>query len=172
MQRFVAIGEVVKAIGLRGEVKLYPLLDCYEPLLASRFVVWQDGSEAQVIRYRPAGSCLALSINGINNRNDAEGLVGREIGFYAESYLDPEFPKPSGGLAFRYLGRDVQTTDGQMVGNVEEVRLAGGQLLLIIPGPEKEILIPAVEPILQTNEGLEGTLMIDPPEGLLDVQSS
>ena len=60
------------------------------------------------------------------------------------------------------------------VGTVNEVRFTGGGFLLVIPDPRevgKEILIPAVEPILRSDEGLEGVLVIDPPEGLLDVQS-
>ena len=30
---FVAIGEIVKAVGLKGEIKLYPLLDFHPQLL-------------------------------------------------------------------------------------------------------------------------------------------
>ena len=33
-----------------------------------------------------------------------------------------------------------------------------------------EILIPAVAPILRPADGLDGDLVIDPPEGLLDAQ--
>ena len=56
MDGFVAIGAVVKAVGLRGEVKLYPLIDFWDDLLGSRFTVWDDGSPAPVVRHRPAKS--------------------------------------------------------------------------------------------------------------------
>jgi len=98
-------------------------------------------------------------------------MVGRELGFLRSSYSDDDFPIPRGGLAFRYLGREVKTTDGKSVGIVDEVRLAGGVHLLVIPDGESEILIPAVSPILEMNDSLEGDLIIDPPEGLLDVQA-
>jgi hypothetical protein len=49
------------------------------------------------------------------------------------------------------------------------VRLAGHQFLLVIPVGDGEILVPAVEPILQPDHRLDGALVIDPPEGLLDV---
>jgi hypothetical protein len=49
------------------------------------------------------------------------------------------------------------------------VRLAGGQLLLVVPDDAGEILIPAVAPILRPDDGLEGDLVVDLPEGLLDV---
>jgi len=170
-QAFVSVGQIVKAIGLKGELKLHPFLDYFDELLDSPYVVWQDGSNAGIRRYRQAGSCVAVSVDGVNGRNEAEAMVGRELGFLRSSYSKDDFPIPRAGLAFRYLGREVRTTDGNSVGTVDEVRLAGGVHLLVIGQGEKEILIPAVSPILEMNDNLEGDLIIDPPEGLLDVQS-
>lgn len=169
MDDFVVIGEVVKPIGLKGEVKVYPLLDFYGPLLDSEFLVWQDGSPVRIRGHRLSGQMPVLRLTTSGTRTQAEGLVGRQLGFLRTRYLEPGFPRPSGGLPFRYLGRDVVTTAGQRVGQVDEVRLAGGRFLLVIASGQAEILIPAVEPILQPDEGLEGPLVIDPPEGLLDV---
>ena len=174
MSRFIVIGEVVKAIGLKGESKLFPLLDFHEALLDSPYLVWGDGEPAKIERHRPAGSCEAVKVETVDDRNAAEALVGRELGFMSVSYLEPDFPRPAGGLPFRYLGREVMTVAGSTVGTVEEVRFTGAGFLLVIPDPReagKEILIPAVEPILRPDEGLEGALVIDPPEGLLDVQT-
>ena len=115
-----------------------------------------------------------VKVSGIVGRNAAEALVGRNLGFMSESYLEPDFPRPAGGLPFRYLGRQVTTVDGHEVGTVDEVRFTGSNYLLVIPDARavgREILITADEPSLRSNEGLEGALLIDPPEGLLDVQS-
>ena len=171
MDRFVCIGEVVKAIGLKGEVKLYPMLDYFEPLLDTGFLAWRDGTPVKVNLHRQAGSCVALKCPGVNDRNAAEAIVGRELGFMSTSYLDADFPRPAAGLPFRYLDRQVQTKTGEPVGKVEEVRLGGALYLLVIPVESGEILIPSVEPILEFDDQLEGPLVIDPPEGLLDVQS-
>ena len=59
---------------------------------------------------------------------------------------------------------------GDVVGTVDEVRRIGPQFLLVIPDGAREILIPAVAAILRPDDGLTGPLVIDPPEGLLDVQ--
>ena len=168
---FVSLGELVKPIGLKGELKLYPLLDFFPPVLDSSYVVWEDGSPVEVRKHRPAGSCLGVFIEGIGDRNAAEAAVGRELGFMRESYREPDFPRPAEGLPFRYLGRVVKTVDGDEIGTVSEVRVGGALYLLVVPGTEGEILIPSVEPILRFDDELEGTLVIDPPEGLLDVQS-
>jgi len=171
--RFVPIGEVVKAVGLRGEIKLYPLLDFWPDLLESRFAVWEDGTPARVERHRPAGTCEALTIAGVGDREAAEGLVGRELGFLRDTYLEADFPRPAGGLPFRWVGRPVATAAGEPVGTVTEVRSTGSQYLLVIAGRDggPEVLVPAVPPILAAEDSLEGELVIDPPEGLLDVGS-
>jgi len=173
MDQFIVIGEVVKALGLKGEIKLYPLLDYHEALLDGSYLVWGDGSPVKIDWHRQAGSCEAVKVSEAGNRNAAEALVGRKLGFMRESYLEPDFPRPAGGLPFRYLGRRVATVTGQSVGTVEEVRFTGAGYMLVIPDAREgagEILVPAVVPILQPDDGLEGTLVIDPPEGLLDVQ--
>lgn len=170
-QRFVTIGEIVNVVGLRGELKFYPLLDFHEPLLGSDFLVWSDGQPAPVARHRVmSGGCWGLAVRGIDTRDAAGPLVGRELGFMAGSYLDPAFPKPAGGLPFRWVGRDVVTAGGESVGVVDEVRRIGAQHMLVILEAGGEILIPALAPILRPEDALTGALVIDPPEGLLDVQ--
>ncbi len=165
---FVPVAEVVKAVGLRGEVKLYPLIDFYAPLLASRFLIWQDGAGAALQNVRPAGQCLAVKPAGCDDRDAAEAMVGRQLGFRRRDYLDAEFPRPAAGLPFRYLGRDVRDTAGRVLGEVQEVRRYAAQVLLVIEWEGREVLIPAVPPILQPDDGLDGPLVVDPPEGLFD----
>lgn len=165
---FVPLAEVVKAVGLRGEIKLYPLLDFYEPLLESRFLIWQDGSAAVLDRIRPAGACVAARPSGCNDRDEAEGLVGLQLGFRREDYLDEAFPRPVGGLPFRFLGRTLQDIEGGALGTVQEVRRYAAQIMLVVEYEGREVLIPAVSPILQPDDGLAGALVVDLPEGLLD----
>lgn len=167
---FIRVGEIVKAVGLRGEIKLYPYLDFHLPLLASGYVVWDDGTPVNVQKHRPAGDAVVLKIVGVDHRDQAESQVGRSLGFRRESYLEEAFPRPEGGLPFRYLDRPVETADGEVIGTVEEVRRAGAALMLVVMRDGRELLIPAVEPILVPDAGLEGPLKIDPPEGLFDVQ--
>jgi len=171
--RFVIIGEVVKAIGLKGEVKLYPLLNYHRDLLLSGYLQWRDGTRAEITRHRQAGSCEALKLSGVDDRSGAEAMVGRQLGFRSSSYPAADFPKPDGGLPFRWLGRKVQTTDGETIGIVTEVRVAGAGHMLVLPDPEHpggELMIPAVAPILLPENDLTGVLQVNLPEGLFDVQ--
>jgi ribosomal 30S subunit maturation factor RimM len=165
---FVPVADVVKAVGLRGEVKLYPLLDFHAPLLESPFLIWQDGTAAVLERARPAGTSVAVKPAGCDDRDAAEALVGRQLGFRRGDYLNDAFPRPRAGLPFRFLGRPVQRVDGVVLGPVIEVRRYVEQVLLVVEYAGREVLIPAVWPILQADAGIDGPLVIDPPEGLLD----
>ena len=166
---FVPVAEVVTAVGLAGEVKLYPLIDWHAPLLDSACLEWEAGGGVAVTRHRPAGACTVVRLAGCDDREAAEALVGRRLGFRRERYLAADFPRPADGLPFRWVGREVRLADGRRVGVVDEVRRHGAQFTLVIPGPAGEILVPALPPILRPDPGLEGPLIIDPPEGLLDV---
>lgn len=169
---FVPIADVVKAVGLRGEVKLYPLLDFHAPLLASAYLRWDHGEPVQFEKARPAGSCVAAKPAGSDDRDTAERLVGRQVGFAPADYAAADFPRPQDGLPFRFLGREVRLTDGTVLGTVQEVRRYATQVLLVLEHAGREVMIPAVPPILVQDvapgSGAEQPVVIDPPEGLLD----
>ena len=167
--RFVPVAEVVKAVGLKGEVKLYALLDFHPGLLDGGYLAWEDGGAVRILGHRQTKGGVVVRTDGCGDRDAAEALVGRTLGFRREDYLRADFPRPDGGLPFRYLGREVVTADGEPVGTVDEVRSAGGRFLLVVTAGGGEILVPAVAPILRPDDGLEGELVVDPPEGLLDV---
>lgn len=166
---FVPIAEVVKPVGLKGDVKLYALLDWHEPLLASAYLVWDDGTTARVVRRRDHASGAIVGLAGCEDREAARSLCGRRLGFNRADYLDEGFPRPPAGLPFRYLGREVRLVTGGLVGQVDEVRRYAAQITLVVLREGREVLIPAIAPILKVDVGLEGPLLIDPPEGLLDV---
>ncbi len=166
---FIPVAEVVKAVGLRGEYKLYPLVDFHAELLETRFLRWRDGGPFRPLEYRPDRSCVVVRTQECTTREGAEALVGREIGFDRADYAEADFPRPAGGLPFRYLGRTVQLAGGGTVGRVSEVRRYASQVLLVVARPDgSEVLVPAVAPILQPGDSLDGPLVIDPPPGLIE----
>ncbi len=167
-RQFVPVAEVTRPVGLRGEVKLYPLIDWHADLLASRHLEWEGGEPVRVERARAAGGGIVVAVAGCGDRDAAAALVGRRLGFRRGSYLEPDFPRPPGGLPFRWLDREVVTGNGEPVGRVVEVRRYGPQPTLVVAAAAGEVLIPAVPPILRPDPGLEGPLVVDPPEGLLD----
>ena len=72
------------------------------------------------------------------------------------------------------VGLSVRTVDGTAVGTVADVLHHGQDILVVDPvGPGAEqILIPFVKAIVPEVDVAGGVLVIDPPEGLLNIQDA
>jgi 16S rRNA processing protein RimM len=136
----VIVGEVVGAFGIKGEVKLTPLLDSPQtlakvPCVELRF---PDGTrrERRIERVRvQQGAVLALFEGA--DRTEAEGLRGVQV-FLKKT----EFPPlgPDAWYEWQLLGLTVRTESGKDLGKIKHV--------LYLPGNdvyETEIaMIPAI----------------------------
>ena len=75
------------------------------------------------------------------------------------------------------VGLTVRTVDGTVVGTVADVLHHGQDVLAIDPaadagGRAEQILIPFVKAIVPEVDIAGGVLIIDPPEGLLNLQDA
>ena len=67
------------------------------------------------------------------------------------------------------LGMEVVTVDGDSIGEVTEVYELRPADLLEVMGPEKSILIPYISQVVHSVSVDENRIVLDPPDGLLDV---
>ncbi|STC96735.1 16S rRNA-processing protein RimM [Corynebacterium renale] len=165
----VHIGRVVKSHGIRGEVAIEPTTD--DP--ASRFAVGQvlTGKQAgkqqnlTIKTARPHQGRLLVSFEEIADRTAADSLRGMR--FYAEpveegdGYYDYQLE----GLAV-YLHSDLETKIADVTG---VTHMPNRLLLDITLNDGREAMIPFVEDIVPEVDLDEGFIVIDPPEGLLDL---
>ena len=113
---------------------------------------------------------MVAKFAGCDDRDAAEAMVGRELGFDREDYLAPDFPRPPEGLAVplpRPAGGDHGGRDGGRRWTRCDATRPRCSWSCSASG--REVLIPAVAPILRPDAGLDGPLVIDPPAGLLEV---
>lgn len=167
------MAEVVKAVGLKGAVKLLPAADFLPGVLDSPYLrLLRPGGEPEPLTAtaaRPQGGTVVLESREIATRDAAEAAVGSVVGFLAEDYDRPGFPRPDRPAPFVYLGLQVFTTRGELVGEVEEVNVASAQPLLRVLRPTgEEVLIPAVPPLVVEIDREGNRLVVDPVPGLLD----
>lgn len=62
----------------------------------------------------------------------------------------------------------VETVDGETIGTVREIMRTGGTEVLLIDGPEKELMVPFAESICVEVDIENKRIVVDPPEGLLE----
>jgi 16S rRNA processing protein RimM len=67
------------------------------------------------------------------------------------------------------VGCRVVDVAGAVLGTVREILKAAGNAVLIVDGPRGEILIPAVADFCRHVSVADKTIVVDLPEGLLDL---
>ena len=67
------------------------------------------------------------------------------------------------------VGLEVFDTKGERIGVIVRTWPTPGGELYVVNGPSKEHLIPAVKEIIEKVDFAAGRMIINPPEGLLDL---
>lgn len=135
-------GVVLKAQGIRGEIKVRPLTDAPEDFgSVDRFAV--GGREYAVERIRVDGDFVYLKLKGIDDRNAAEAMAGQEICFpYG---VRPALPEG------RYYIEDIVGCDAyagdRYLGVVSDVLQYGAADIWCIDG-ETSLMVPLAEGVL------------------------
>ena len=70
---------------------------------------------------------------------------------------------------FQLVGCEVVTSDGRAVGTVRAVEGEAGNHRLSVEGADGEVLVPLVAPICVSIDVEARRVVIDPPDGLLEV---
>lgn len=166
----ILIAEVDRVRGLAGEVVVTVHADDPGRMarLAGVFLKEPEGGwrELPVQGVKRLGSRAVLKLGGYDSVEQARGLVGRELFIPASAST----PAPSGRYyAYQLEGLEVRLADGRVVGTVTSVLSQGPQSLLVVEGHDGEVLVPVVPAICRELDEEAGVLVIEPPEGLLEV---
>ena len=171
----LTIGRVVKAHGVTGEVVVEVRSDDPETRFAPGAVLRAKVSDHPerdyvVATVRAHGSRLLVRLEGVGDRDAADALRGSW--FVIDSEDLPPIDEPDTYYDHQLEGLRVRTTDGRDIGTVVEVlHTPAGELLAVNRGQAGELLVPFVSAIV-TSVSLEDRIAeIDPPEGLLELET-
>ena len=149
------VGRVVKPHGLRGEVVVDLVTDRGERLDPGSVLQTERGP-LTVERSRPHGGRHVVTFDGVADRDGAEALRGLVL--RAERLDDPDAL-----WVHELIGAEAVLPDGTPVGRVEAVEATRADDLLVLDGGA---LVP-VAFVVGWDE--RRRLVIDPPDGLLDL---
>jgi 16S rRNA processing protein RimM len=166
------VGRIARAHGIRGQVIVTPETDFPDERFrpgAELFIERHGAVEPiRVTSVRFHRERPVIGIEGIETMNDAETLAGREL----RVPVDRLAALPAQTF-YRHdlIGCAVETVDGRSVGAVTGVEgtLAGSRL--VIDGAGGEILVPLVAEICREIDTAGKRIVIEPPEGLLDLNA-
>jgi 16S rRNA processing protein RimM len=166
------VGRIARAHGIRGQVIVNPESDfADERFQPGAELYLERGGSVERIRLTTARfhrDRPVIGIEGVESMNEAEALAGKELRVPVERLA----PLPADTF-YRHdlIGCRVETTAGQDVGVVDDVEGTVGRSRLIVKGANGEILIPLASEICRTIDAAGKRIVIDPPEGLLDLNA-
>ena len=172
MTERIHLGRFVKAFGLRGELKLYASDDFWPEALDSRslFIAREsdpDNERSVAIEYgKPHGGQYVLKIEGVDDRNDAEELVGEDLFLDGD---DIDVPLPARERPHQAMGMTVRTDDGRDLGKVTNVLYGAEQSVYEVTSDDGKVaLIPAVPAFVIRRDEAKKEIVIRVIPGLID----
>jgi 16S rRNA processing protein RimM len=170
-KELIFVARTVRTRGLRGELVADLLTDFPERF--ERISKLQgigptgDVKQLNLESFWFQNRRVVLKFSGYDSIDSAKTLIGYELGLPEEERV----PLSAGEFYdWELEGCAVQVEDGSVIGTVREVMRTGGVELLVAEDEAKhEHLIPMAESIVVEIDLSRRRILIDPPEGLLDL---
>ncbi|MDR0350443.1 MAG: hypothetical protein LBH64_02700 [Coriobacteriales bacterium] len=163
------IARIARATGLAGQVLACPIDGapfCPREGLSLWIVPPEQGlpraTSVSKLVAREGGALLVLE--GVDNRDVAERLVGRYLLAAAEDVAEGEQTEPTKPAA---LGCTLLDAERGALGTIVEERVGAAQTLWVVDGPFGNVLIPAVDDFIEGRDG--ETIRVVLPPGLLEL---
>ena len=166
----MVVGRIGPARGVRGDVFVEPWTDVPEERFAPGAVLRTDPAEAGPLTVESsstAGGKLVVRFADVAGRVAAEALRGVRLVIAADSR--PALDDPDEFYDTDLVGLSAVTVDGLELGSVGDVLHTAGATYLVLNAEGRERLVPFVRAIVATVDLSAGRVVIDPPEGLLDL---
>lgn len=159
------LGQIVNAVGLKGENRVYPYTDYKERFEELKQLYIEDEIyEIEKVRYM--GQMVIIKFVGISDRNAAEALKGKYL------YIDRENARKLDEDEYfvaDLIGMKVQDGAGNPVGKLSDVIQNTAQDVYEIELPEgKKFMIPAVGEFILDVDMDSRIMVVKLIEGMID----
>jgi 16S rRNA processing protein RimM len=166
---FLIVGRVLRAWGIRGDLKIQPMTD--RPADLARLTQVYVGAPThtsvpprryEVQSFRPYQGSWLLHLVEVSTRTQAEALHGQPIliervqrQLEADEYL-----------ADQIIGLKVVTLAGETLGTVVEIIATGANDVYVVHGDRGEVLLPARSEVIRAIDLVTATMTVELLPGL------
>jgi 16S rRNA processing protein RimM len=163
------VGRVARAHGIKGQIVVTPETDFVEERFRTRRVLLigppDRAREYEIRDVRFHQGRPIVGLNGVDTMNDAEALAGSDV-WLPESEVAP-LPE---GTFYRHdlVGCEVQDKSGVRLGRITGVEGPLDRSYLIV---DEHIMVPLVAHIVVAVDISGRRVTIDPPDGLIDLNT-
>ncbi len=139
---FITVGEILKAQGIKGEIKIKPLTDSIDRFNKLK-AVYIGGVPYKIRSKRVNGRFVYLGLFGVDDRNAAEALAGKNLDIDDVNAIQPE----EGAYFIKdIIGCEVRR-EGKLLGKITDVLQYGAADVFKIEG-EKNVLFPFLNRVI------------------------
>ncbi|MFC1913168.1 ribosome maturation factor RimM [Chloroflexota bacterium] len=162
---FIVVGRILAPWGTSGELKVAVITDFPQRFTPSA-KVFISRHPMTIDHSRWHKGHAIIKLNAINSIEDAQKLGGQPVEIH-HSQLQP---LPEGQYYhFQLIGLEAWTTQGESLGNITEILSAKSNDNYVVEGAGGKIIIPAIEDVVKSIDLERGRIVIEPIEGLLDL---
>ena len=164
--RELRLGAVTSAVGLRGELRVYPYTDYKEKFEEIPYVLL-NGEKRLIQKVRYHKNMAILKLEGVEDRSAAEACKGMLLTLPLEEM--PPLPEDS-YYVFDLKGcRVLEAGSGRELGVLADVTLGAAQDLYEVERPNgKRFLVPAVREFVKDVDLEAKTVSLQLIEGMMD----
>ena len=166
----LVVGRVERPHGVRGEVSVSILTDFPERFVPGARLSWRRGEETRDLRIataRPHSGRVLLGFEGVEGAISARALAGGDLCIAASD----AYPAPPGYFyEHEILGWACLDTAGRRLGKAAGLeRGPAAPMLSVETAPGTIALVPFVHGIVVSIDREARRIVLDPPEGLMDL---
>lgn len=159
----IAVGRVCKPHGVRGELVVSSV---YADVLRPSLQLVIGERQFEILSLRKASSGFLVRLDGVANRSEAEALSGLTV--YVSAASLPQLP--DGEFYWHEVIGLRVVAAGVELGRVVDILRTGAHDIYVVHSTDKrEYFFPAVEEIVTKIDVQHGVMLVDPPEGLLEI---
>ena len=166
----VVVGRIGRPHGVRGEVTVEVRTDDPDLRFVPGAVLRTDPPERGPITIAGVhwhSGTLLLRLEGVDSREAAEAVRNTELVVPVADL--PEIEDPDSYYDHQLVGLTARLPDDAVLGEVTAILHEAQDLLVVRRVEGGEVLIPFVSAIVPTVDLAGGFVVVDPPEGLLDL---
>lgn len=164
------VGIVRRPHGIAGEVSVEPATDFPERFVPGAELTWTRAGEERALviaTARPHADRLLVRFDGFADAEAARSLAGGDL-WIPEGEAAPV--PDDYYYAHEVEGWRCEDAEGRALGRAVSIeRTAGTPLLLLDAGGSDPVPVPFVRPIVVSVDRAARRIVLDPPEGLLEL---
>lgn len=167
----IAIGKITGVHGLTGNLKVWSYSDSIDTFTKGARVQLRGknepaGSDYRILKAAPYKKGILLVLEGVDNRNKAEALIGKEM-----YILRDELPALEESDTFYrqdLMGLDVIDRNRGHIGTIDHIFETGANDVLVVKNePDRvETLVPFISSVIVSVDLSCRQMHVDLPEGL------